>query len=77
MHNKRDKALHKVVAATENKMNLQWNRIIHLEDFMVMYGILNSETLEKLITTVHKMYSLTTPSEKLFAGMVILWYTWY
>ena len=48
MHNKRHKALHKVVAALENVMSLQWNKIIHLEDSMVMYGINNSETLEKI-----------------------------
>ena len=33
--------------AMENKMNLQCNKIIHLEDSMVMCGIYNSETLEK------------------------------
>ena len=44
---------------------------------MVMYGIYNSETLEKLITTVHKMHNLTTPNEELFASMLSSWYTWY
>ena len=33
-----------------------------------MYGIYNSETLEKLIDTVHKMHNATTPNEKLFTG---------
>ena len=31
---------------------------------MVMYGGNNSETLEKLITTVHKMHNTITPNEK-------------
>ena len=35
---------------------------------MVIYGIYNSETLEKLIKTVHKMHNTTTWNEKLFAG---------
>ena len=35
---------------------------------MVMYGIYNSETLEKLIDTVHNMNNTTTPNEKLFAS---------
>ena len=37
----------------ENKLNLQCNKLIHLEDSTVMYGLYNAETLEKLITTVH------------------------
>ena len=41
---------------------------------MVMYGIYNSETLEKLINTVH---NTTTPNEKLFTSMLNSWYTWY
>ena len=44
---------------------------------MVMYRIYNSETLEKLITTVHRMHNLTTLNEKLFAGTLSYWYTWY
>ena len=48
LHNKRQKALHKAVVAMENKVNLQCNKIIHLEDPMVMYGIYNAETLRKV-----------------------------
>ena len=51
----------------ENKVNLQHNKIIHLEDSIVMYGIYNVETLGKLITTVHQMPNLMTPNERLFA----------
>ena len=36
-----------------NKVHLQYNKLIHLEDSMVMHGISNAETLKKLITTVH------------------------
>ena len=32
LHNKRQKALHKAFIARENNINLQCNRIIHLED---------------------------------------------
>ena len=35
---------------------------------MVMYGIYNAETLEKLINTVHHIHNYTSPNEKLFAG---------
>ena len=77
LHKKGHKTLHKVVAEMDNKMNLQWNKIIHLEDSMVMNRIYNSETLEKLIATVHKMHNSTTPNEKLFAGTLSSRYTWY
>ena len=36
----------------ENQVHLEWNKIFHLEDSMVMYGIYNSETIEKLINTI-------------------------
>ena len=58
LHNERQKTLHKAFIAIVNKINLWCNKIIHLEDSMVMYGIYNSETLEKLIDTVHKMHSI-------------------
>ena len=35
---------------------------------MVMYGIYNTETLEKLINTVHHIHNFTSSNEKLFAG---------
>ena len=59
----------------EKKIILQHNQIIHSEDSMVMYSIYNSETLEKLITTVHQMLNSTTPNVKLTAGILIVWYT--
>ena len=42
----------------QNKVNIQWNKFIHLEDSMGMYGVYNAETLEKLITTVQKCIDL-------------------
>ena len=77
LHNRGQKALHKAVVAMENKINLQCNKLIHLEDSMVMHGIYNSETMEKLIGTVHKKHNTTTLKEKLFASMLSFWYTWY
>ena len=35
---------------------------------MVMYGVYNAETLEKLIKTVQHIHNYTSPNEKLFAG---------
>ena len=39
-----------------------------LDDTMLMYGIYNAETLEKLIKTVHEIHNATSSHEKLFAG---------
>ena len=44
---------------------------------MVMYSIYNSDTLEQLIDTVHKMHNKTTWNETLFAGKLNFWYQWY
>ena len=42
----------------------QSNKLMHLENSMVMYGIYNAETLENLINTVHSMHASTTEIEK-------------
>ena len=39
----------------ENKVDIQHNKIFYLEDSMVMYGVYNSDNLEDLINTVHKL----------------------
>ena len=44
---------------------------------MVMYGIYNSDTLEALIDTVHRLHNKSTWHEKLFAGQIKDWYHWY
>ena len=43
---------------------------MQLEDSMVIYGIYNAETLEKLINTVHHMHNFKSLNEKLFAGQL-------
>ena len=44
---------------------------------MVMYGVYNSDTLEDLIDTVHKLHNRTTWNEKLFSGQINNWYKYY
>ena len=77
LHHKRQKALHKAVNAMDNKVDLQRNKIFHLEDSMVMYGMYNSGTLEDLIDTVHKLHNRTTWNEKLLSGQIENWYNYY
>ena len=54
----------------ENKVDIQCNKTFHLEDSMVMYGIYNSDTLEDLTNTVHRLHSQSTWNERLFAGQI-------
>ena len=66
-HYIRQIVLHKAVLAMENKVDIQCNKIFHLEDSRVIYGIYNSDTLENLIDTVHRFHKQSTWNEKLFA----------
>ena len=64
LHYRRQKAVH----VMKNKVDIQCNKIFNLEDSMVMYEVYNSNTLDDLINTVHKLHNRTTWNEKLFAG---------
>ena len=47
LHHKRHRALHKAVKAVSISMDGQRNKLMHLENTLVMYGVYNAETLEK------------------------------
>ena len=68
LQKKRNRALHKTITAMDNKADIQCNRLMHLENSMLMYSIYNAETLEKLIKTIHNIHNTTTLHERLFAG---------
>ena len=48
LQNKRNKALHKVTTAMDSKPDIQHNKLMHLENSMLMYGVYNAETLGKI-----------------------------
>ena len=73
LHHKR----HKAVAVMNKKTDIQCNRIHHLEETMIMYGVYNSDTLTDLIDTVHRMQNFTTSNEKTFAGKLHDWMELY
>ena len=79
LHYKRQKALHRVVHAMENKVDIQPNKIYYLEGSMVIfiYDIYNSDTTDALIDTVHRLHNQSTWNERLFAGQITDWYHWY
>ena len=63
-----ENALQKAVNAMSNQANIQHNKLMKLDNTMLMYGIYNAETLEKLINTVQEIHNVTSSHEKLFAG---------
>ena len=52
----------------DNEINAQCNKLLKLDNTMLMYGIYNAETLEKLINTIHNIHNVTSSHERLFAG---------
>ena len=54
----------------DSKTTIQHDKLIQLENSMLMYGISNPETLEKFIDTVHQIHNTTSYHERLFAGQL-------
>ena len=52
----------------DSKANIQCNKLMQLENSMLMYSVYNAEKLEKLITTVHNIHNTTSLHDRLFAG---------
>ena len=50
---------------------------MHLEDTLVMYGVSSTETLEKLIKTVHLLHSRQSMYDSLFTGQMTKAYEYY
>ena len=63
-----DNALKRAVLAMDNEVNAQHNKLLKLDNTMLMYGIYNAETLERLINTIHNIHNVTSSHERLFAG---------
>ena len=49
-------------------MDMQSNKLMHLEKSLIMYGFYNAETLEKLVKTAHALHSWQSLIENLFEG---------
>ena len=43
LHHKRNNALHKAVNAMDDKANIQCNKLMNLENSMLMYGVYNAK----------------------------------
>ena len=54
--------------AMNSEAEFQCNKLLKLDNSMLVYGIYNAETLEKLINTVQEFHNMTSSHKKLFAG---------
>ena len=52
----------------DDKANIQHNKLLKSENSMLLYGVYNAKTLEKLINTVHNIHNTTSSHERLFTG---------
>ena len=77
LHNKTQAPLKKKIVSIGKQLNLERNKIFHVEDSITMYSISNSDTLEKLINTVHNNHNRTTWNKKIFAGKLNSSNQWY
>ena len=57
LHHKRHKALQKAVKTMSISTEAQRNKLMHLENSLIMYKVYNAETLEKLVKTAHALHS--------------------
>ena len=56
LQRKHEDALQKAMIAMNNEANFQCNKLLKLDNTMLMYRIYNAETLEKLINTVQEIH---------------------
>ena len=57
LNHKRHKALQRVVKAMSLSTEAQRNKLMHLENSLIMYKVYSMETLEKLVKTAHALHS--------------------
>ena len=77
LHHKRHKALHKAVKTMSISMDAQRNKLMHIENTLVMYGIYNAETLERLVKTLQVIHSRQSRIENVFASKTAAAYEVY
>ena len=77
LQHKQEKALQQAMHTMNKRINIEQNRVFHLADSMIMYGVYNVDTLEKLIQMVHKIYTKLVWFERLCVGHVNKWFEMY
>ena len=77
LYHKRQSALQKAVKAMSVTMDAQRNKLMHLENSLIMYGVYNVETLSKLVKTAQVLHSHQSLVDQLFAGQQVAAYQIY
>ena len=77
LHHKRHRALQKAVKMMSITTDTQRNKLMHLENLLIMYGVYNAETLSKLFKTAQVLHSHKMLVEQLFAGQQVAAYQIY
>ena len=60
LQRKCEDALQKAIIAMNDEVNFQCYKLLKLDNTMLMYGIYNVETLQKLINTVKDIHNVTS-----------------
>ena len=58
-------------------MEAQRNKLMHLENSLIMYRVYNAETLAKMVENVQVLHSHQSLVEQLFAGQQVAAYKIY
>ena len=74
LQHKWEKALQQAMHTMNKRASIEQNSVFHLEDSMIMYGVYNVDTLEKLIQMVNEMNTRSVWFERLYAGHVNKWF---
>ena len=77
LHQKRHRALQKTVKMMSITTDAQRNKLVHLKNSLIMYGVYNAETLSKLVKTAQVLHSPQTLVEQLFTGQQVMAYKIY
>ena len=67
-------ALQKAMIAMNGEAEFQCNKLLKLDNTLLMYRIYNAETLEKLINTVQELHNVTSSHENCLQGNITLSY---
>ena len=57
LHYKRQKVPYRIFGAMERNVDLGRNRILHLENLVIISGVYNAESIEKILKTINKLHA--------------------
>ena len=67
---KHNDALQKAMITMNSEAEFQCNKLLKLDNTLLMYGICNAEMLEKLINTVKELHNVTSCMKNCLQGNI-------